>query len=155
MPLIKICHKIIDLPRVYIAGYEINEIEAEILQKEFIRLVCAKVRWRYDHKKNKSIKLQEEIDKEVSIFGEDRENQLDFGFSVDPILTEMINIAKENFIRSLEKDDISIPKDVDDRIMMIVKSSKDLREKAINRIKFKDTLLIDVIQKLIEEIDHD
>lgn len=134
MPTAYIANSALELPVRFIAGQELDEVEAQILNREYMKRLVSRIRYRYDHNEFNDETIHAgafkmglefnfiEADAELSDIDEN-----------DPVFVEGMKIARELILQQLSESGLSEIPNLDMHAKALYEGSEAIRDRARQR----------------------
>lgn len=134
MPTTYIANLALELPARYAAGDTMDELGAALLNREYIKRVSARIRYRFDHNDLNELTMQAGAYKmglEFTFIESDADaDDMDEN---DPVFIEGLKIAKELILRELSESGISEIPNLDMHARALYEGSEAIRDRARQR----------------------
>ena len=132
MPLAQIDGITLELPLLFNAGDIIDDDGAWALNEMMLTRLRERTRWRLRQGVVTTITVQSVVEEMVSAFTFDSGEPCDVD---EPVMEEAITLAREMITKSLAKDGLPPPKNLEEHAKTLAEQSDQLRERARLRVE--------------------
>ncbi len=138
MPTAYIAEQIVDLPVRFLAGHILTEAEAEVANREYLKRLAARIRYRYDHGEITSETMQD-IGTKMALDFEFSESDMaaDEADDNDPVRIEGLKIARELIKAELATTGITDIPNLDIHAKALYEGNPAIRERAKQRCEIR------------------